>query len=94
MISGSSIPAMMHFMDALADVVGTDNFNKFKSAKYYALLFDESTYLSVSQNLFVYIRAVIGTRVETHFLKLSNLEGCIAEAIYKRLVEILEEQGL
>ena len=48
----------------------------------------------MSQNLFVYIRSVIGTRVETHFLKLSNLEGCIAEAIYKRLVEILEEQGL
>ena len=39
------------------------------------------------------LSAVIGTRLETHFLKLSNLEGC-NDGIYKRLVGILEEKGL
>ena len=89
----TSHDALDDFMDVLADVVETDNLNKLKAAKYYVLLFDESTDLSVRQNRIVYISTVIGTKVETHLLKLSNLEGC-NDGIYKRLVEILEEKRL
>ena len=82
------------FMEALSKVVEEENLRKFRNAKYYALLFDESTDISVCQNLIVYIRAVIDGRVQTHFLTLSNLDGCTAEAIYERPTSIVENKGL
>lgn len=62
--------------------------------KMYALTCDESTNISVTQNLIIYIRFVKNGKLETHFVALQELEGSSAEDIFTKINYVLNTKGI
>ena len=65
----------------------------------YPLMFDESTDISVHQNLIVYIRLLecdMSSTVTTNtfYLSITDLHMANADAIYSKILLILSEKGL
>ena len=67
---------------------------KLKKSKFYGLELDESTDISVSQNLMIYIRGVVDGYVETHFLSVKQLRGCTAEDIFESTKAVMKDKGI
>ncbi|XP_070573021.1 zinc finger protein 862-like [Ptychodera flava] len=82
------------FIDCISEVIEKDVIGKMKSAKFYSLELDESTDVSVSQNLMIYIRGVVDGKIESHFLSVSPLSNATSEQLYLDVKDILKEKGL
>lgn len=87
------------FQQSLADVLREDLFAKLSLSKKYSLMFDESTDISVQQNLILYIRYLDynvtgGCSSETNFLSIIGLQRANAHAIYDKVLDILRAKGL
>lgn len=63
------------FLNSIAEVIETNILDRIRGTKFYSLIFDESTDSSVTQNLIVYVRAVVDGKVESHFLALTHLDS-------------------
>lgn len=87
------------FQQALSDCIAEKLLEKAKKASFYSVLIDESTDVSVSQNVLIYIRFLVSVfgilKPETHFLALRKLnEGATADRITRLVVDTLNNVGL
>jgi hypothetical protein len=87
------------FQEALAGVLREDLAVKLQRFPKYSLMFDESTDISVQQNLIVYIRYLdcdIAENVEskTCYYSIASLHRANADAIYTKILHLLSEKGL
>lgn len=60
----------------------------------FSIMIDESTNVSNTQNLIVYIRMVVGYKVHVYFFVIIPLEIATAAAIFKKLIDFLTEAGV
>ncbi|XP_014681100.1 PREDICTED: uncharacterized protein KIAA1586-like [Priapulus caudatus] len=90
----SSYDSVNDMLDVMASGIKTEILCDVTGAKFYALLFDESTDVSVTQTLMIYIRYVSKGRLMSRFLSVSALHGCTAEDIHKAVKETLSNAGL
>ena len=78
--------------DALSDCLKEDLKGLCQEADFVGILIDESTDISVTHNLIVYIRIIRDEAVSTHFLELVELdEGATGNAVADK---VLEENGI
>ena len=82
-------------MSAIVSIIEGDNLAEIKSSKFYSLIFDESTDISVKSNIVVYIRFVNSGVVHTKFLTIKHLQdGVTAADIHGALLEILNSKDI
>lgn len=81
--------------EAICKVISSDVIKELKEAKFYSVLLDESTDISVQQNLLIFVRHVnaLGEPV-TKYLQIEKLKGATAEIIYTVLQNVLQQHGL
>ncbi|XP_048763590.2 zinc finger protein 862-like [Ostrea edulis] len=86
------------FQQSMAEVVVDQLLGQVQNSGVFSIMLDESTDVSVHQNLMVYIRylASVGGRVQpiTRFLGIRQLSTANAESIFTVLVSMLESYGL
>ena len=80
--------------DAVAAVVDHELLQCLETAAYYSLMIDESTDISTSQTLIMYVRFVCKGVVTTKFLQITELPGGKAEDIFSTVVGELEKKKL
>ena len=91
--------SILQFQQSLVDVLDNDMKEKLRSKPKYCLMFDESTDISVKQNLVTYIRFLetdaFGVDCSgTYFLSICDLDRANADTIYRKILELLLEKGL
>lgn len=88
------------FQLAISDVIREDLVCNVKNSDCFSLMFDESTDVSVSQNLIIYIRYLsvdkVSARVEpaTSFLAIRGLFRANAESITREILDVLCEKQI
>ena len=88
------------FQLAISDVLRDDIVHGVKNSDCFSLMFDESTDVSVSQNLIIYIRYLsvdkVSARVEptTSFLAIRALFRANAESITSEILDVLRERQI
>lgn len=87
------------FQQALSDCIAEKLIDNAKKASLYSVLIDESTDVSVSQNVLIYIRFLVSVfgilKPETHFLAFRKLnEGATADRITSLVIDTLNNVGL
>ncbi|XP_053388248.1 zinc finger protein 862-like [Mercenaria mercenaria] len=87
------------FQDSIAAVIEDEILEKVKSSGKYSLMFDESTDISVHQNLIMYIRVLetdcLGVvNPNTHFFSIDSIERANAESIYAKVLSTLSQKGI
>ncbi|XP_052797650.1 E3 SUMO-protein ligase KIAA1586-like [Mya arenaria] len=92
----SSIDA---FQDALSSVIEEELLCKIRDSVKFSLMLDESTDISIHQNLIVYIRVLECNHVDivepqTYFLGIDSLYRANAESIFIKLTCMLEQKGI
>ncbi|XP_053388096.1 zinc finger protein 862-like [Mercenaria mercenaria] len=91
--------SVAEFQSCISSVIEDDIIEKVKLSKHYSLMFDESTDISVHQNIIMYIRVletnVLGV-VEpcTYFLGVDSLHRANAESIYMKVLDMLNKKGI
>ena len=87
------------FLSAISQDLELDLVSKVKQSDGFSLMVDESTDISVSQNLIVYIRILekdAFRRVNplTYFLGITQLDRANADTIYSALLKMLSTKGI
>ena len=87
------------FQQFVADVLRAELLSKIHKPGKFSIMLDESTDISVHQNLIVYIGLLetdcVGTvEQHTYFLGISDLNRANAECIYGRVVDMLAQKGI
>ncbi|XP_045172112.2 uncharacterized protein LOC123534103 [Mercenaria mercenaria] len=87
------------FQDCLADVLREDLLVKVKQSGKFSLMFDETTDISVHQNLISYIRVLetngFGTvEPHTYFLGINQLNRANSESIFGKVLEMFGKKGI
>lgn len=81
--------------EALSEVISEKLYNQLKAADYMSIMIDESTDISVDQNLMVYIRFVLQGVAKTAYFQLAKLPGAAtAENITNQLIELFEKEDI
>ncbi|XP_050414121.1 zinc finger protein 862 isoform X2 [Patella vulgata] len=87
--------SVQEFQAAIADTVREDLRQRLSRSDYYSILLDESTDVSVDQNLIVYVRYIFCNNVRTDFLGIRKLsDGATADKILKEITDLLFENEL
>ena len=87
------------FQQSIADVLRAELLSKINKSGKFSIMLDESTDISVHQNLIVYIRLLetdcVGTvEPHTYFLGISDFHRANAECIYGKVVDMLAQKGI
>ena len=82
------------FLTLLGDSVRSNLVLKLQQSPCFGVICDETTDLSTSKQLIVYIKAIVNNVVETYFLALQELQEGTADSVTQCLKDILEEHGL
>ncbi|XP_078614277.1 uncharacterized protein C17orf113-like [Branchiostoma floridae x Branchiostoma japonicum] len=83
------------FQDAITAVLDEDLRRELDDSRAIAVMIDESTDISTSKNLIVFVNLCSGGVVKTKYLKLKEIEGSSnAENIFRALVSTLQEYGV
>ncbi|XP_060571778.1 E3 SUMO-protein ligase KIAA1586-like isoform X2 [Ruditapes philippinarum] len=87
------------FQESISAVIEENILERVKSSEKYSLMFDESTDISVHQNLIMYIRILETDHLgvvnpKTHFFCIDSLERANAESIYAKVICTLNEKGI
>ena len=87
------------FKQSVADVLRAELLSKIHKSGKFSIMLDDSTVISVYQNLIVYIGLLetdcVGTvEPHTYFLGISDLNRANAECIYGRVVDMLAQKGI
>ena len=81
--------------EALSNCIQEDLRDLLAKADFIGVLMDESTDIGTLKNLIMYIRTVVDGVIETHFLRLIELdEGATGEAVVSKVRKALEENGV
>ena len=91
--------SIFDFQSAIASVLEDSMLSKVQESGKFSLMFDESTDVSVHQNLIVYIRVlesdVLGyVEPHTYFLGIESLERANADSIFSKVVQMLDCKGI
>ncbi|KAH3774568.1 hypothetical protein DPMN_175950 [Dreissena polymorpha] len=83
----------------MADVLRSDLLQKIQTSCKYSIQIDESTDISVKQNLVTYVRLLepdeFGMALpHTYFLGVAELQRANAESIYENVVNLLGRKGI
>ena len=81
--------AAWQFVEALNQVVEDQILQELKSSPFFSLMADESTDISVSKNLLLYVRYLKQGKSLTRYLKLASLTQGNAETIYSTISDFL-----
>ncbi|XP_052233542.1 uncharacterized protein LOC127846371 [Dreissena polymorpha] len=86
--------SVLEFQNCIADVIRGDLLQKIKTSGKFSVMLDESTKISVKQNLVTYIRLLetdeFGmTLPHTNFLGVAELQRANAESIYENVLDML-----
>jgi hypothetical protein len=73
----------------MADVLRSDLLQKIQTSCKYSIMIDESTDISVKQNLVTYVRLL-----ETDEFGMAELQRANAESIYENVVNLLGRKGI
>ena len=92
-------PSICEFQDSLSEVIMPDIVDKVSKSGKFSMMLDESTDISVSQNVIVYIRLLesdcFGSVSPcTYFLGIADLQRANAETIYAKVVDMLGQKGI
>ena len=87
------------FQESISSVIEDNILEKVKASEKFSLMFDESTDISIHQNLIVYIRiletSMLGvTEPHTYFLSINSLARANAESIYLKVCNTLCKKGI
>ena len=83
------------FLSIAGEVVKLDIVNKIQMSPCFSIICDETTDISTTKQLIVYVKAITNNaNVETFFLALKELSNADANSITLKLQETLEENGL
>ena len=83
------------FLSILGESVRTDVVTKIRMSPCFSIICDETTDLSTTKQLIIYIKAVsVNNCAATYFLSLKELPECDANSIVTQLRNVLEEYGL
>ncbi|XP_052264597.1 E3 SUMO-protein ligase KIAA1586-like isoform X2 [Dreissena polymorpha] len=87
------------FQEALSAVIEDELLTKVKTSGKFTLMMDESTDISVHQNLIMYIRCLefdsLGNAEPvTHFFAIDSLERANAESIHRKVLDTLLKKGI
>ncbi|XP_052225829.1 uncharacterized protein LOC127841200 [Dreissena polymorpha] len=77
------------FQNCMADVLRSDLLQKIQDIIKYSIMIDESTDISVKQNLVTYVRLL-----ETDEFGMAELQRANAESIYENVVNLLGRKGI
>ncbi|XP_070549146.1 zinc finger protein 862-like [Ptychodera flava] len=86
-----------NFQAAIESVIDDAIIGNIKTSplKMYSLMIDESTDVSVTSTLMIYIRYVDSVgHIKSNFLSVEKLSGCDAESIYDAVVSTVNSKGL
>ncbi|KAJ8303661.1 LOW QUALITY PROTEIN: hypothetical protein KUTeg_018771 [Tegillarca granosa] len=90
--------SIQEFQAAISKVLEDKLLDKVEASKEFSIMIDESTDVSVHQNLLVYIRIVeeIGARWEprSYFLGVRQLASATADSITREVLDVLTSKGL
>ena len=87
------------FQSSMSAVLEDELLDKINESKKFSLMFDESTDVSVHQNLIMYIRLLEAdtfgnVEPHTYFLSIDSLERANAESIYSKVLHTLDKKGI
>ena len=86
--------AAWQFVEALNEVVENDIIQDLQVCSFYSLMADESTDISVSKNLILYVRYIKSCKSLTRYLKLITLTQGDAETIYTAISHFLSDNNI
>ena len=86
--------AAWQFVEALNEVVENDIIQDLQVCSFYSLMADESTDISVSKNLILYVRYIKSCKSLTRYLKLITLTQGDAETIYTAISHLLRNNNI
>ena len=86
--------AAWQFVEALNEVVENDIIQDLQVCSFYSLMADESTDISVSKNLILYVRYIKSCKSLTRYLKLITLTQGDAETIYTAISHLLRDNNI
>lgn len=76
---------------ALASVIQEEIVEKVKKARWFSIMIDECTDVSVEQSIIIYVKFVSKGKVFTHYLCLVETEGSSANELYTSVIKTLEK---
>lgn len=89
--SYDSYGSIREMEEAICKVIKSELKEKIRCSRWYSVLLDESTDVSTTQSVIVYLRLLDKGVVSSHFLKLQALSGCTSDEIFGAALEALEE---
>jgi hypothetical protein len=81
-------------LSILNDSVKSDLVTTLQRSPCYGIICDETTDLSTTKQLIIYIKAIVDCDVDTFFLALKELNDASAKSIVKSILTTLSEHGL
>lgn len=79
---------------AMALLIQEEIIERIKSAKWFSLMIDECTDVSIEQSLIIYVKFVHKGKVFTHYLCLVETDGASANDLYSCVIKALEKLGI
>lgn len=91
--------SIQDFQDCIVSVIENEVLEKVSKSKKFSIMIDESTDISVKQNMICYVRVLEydscgNATPQTYFLGLSELYRANAEGIYSKVVDMLKNKGI
>jgi uncharacterized protein YsxB (DUF464 family) len=94
-VTSTSHRTVDEFLSIACEVVKLDIVRKIQTSPRFSIICDETTDISTTKQLIVYIKAITdNANIETFFLALKELPDADANSITLKLQETLEENGL